>query len=330
MPQPPTVQRWQQLLPALAIAVVAAAVAVAVVLSSRSGGPHAHGSPEGSPGAPGTAPTLTAQPPTGHPSRSPGAPGPPQSSVSASGLDPCRTPRRLRVMTFNIHSARTAHGMVLDRVGAEIRAAHPDVVLLQEVDRGMRRTRHVDMPAVLGRATGLHPYFGGNVDRDGGVYGTAVLTRFPAVSTANAHLPNRPGMEQRGLLRVTMLVEGQQLTVYDTHLQQTSGAMRLTQMQAIKTIVSRTTGAVVLGGDLNANPDSPVLGLARTFLDDAWTEVGEGNGYTADERHPGHRIDYVLHNAWLTATSAEVRRSRASDHRSVVVDLDLWPNTACR
>lgn len=328
MPEPPTDQRWQQLLPALAIALVAAAVAVAVVLSSRSGAPH--GAPAGSAGTTGAVPTTTGQTPTGHPSQSPGAPGPPQSSVSASTLDPCRTPRRVRVMTFNIHSARTAHGMVLDRVAAEIRAAHPDVVLLQEVDRGLRRTKGVDMPAVLGRATGLHAYFGGNVERDGGVYGTAVLTRFPAVSTANAHLPNRPGMEQRGLLRVTMLVEGQQLTVYDTHLQQTSGAMRLTQMEAIRAIVSRTTGADVLGGDLNANPDSPVLALARTFVEDAWTEVGEGNGFTADERHPGHRIDYVLHNAWLTATSAEVRRSRASDHRSVVVDLDLWPRAGCR
>lgn len=329
MPEPRTLQRWQQLLPALAIALVAAVVAVAVVLSSRSGAPH--GSSPRSPGASGTAPTGAPQSPTGQPSRSPGAPGPPQSSVSAPTLDPCRTPRRLRVMTFNIHSARTAHGLVLDRVGAEIRAAHPDVVLLQEVDRGMRRTRDIDMPAVLGRATGLHAYFGGNVDHHGdGVYGTAVLTRFPAVSTANAHLPNHPGMEQRGLLRVTVLVEGQQLTVYDTHLQQTSGAMRLTQMEAIRTIVSRTAGAVVLGGDLNANPSSPVLGVARTFLDDAWAEVGEGDGYTADERHPGHRIDYVLHNAWLTATSAQVRRSRASDHRSVVVDLDLWPRTGCR
>ena len=48
----------------------------------------------------------------------------------------------------------------LERVAQLIRETSADVVLLQEVDKGTRRSGGVDQPAVLSRLTGLHVAFG--------------------------------------------------------------------------------------------------------------------------------------------------------------------------
>ncbi|MGK0353208.1 MAG: endonuclease/exonuclease/phosphatase family metal-dependent hydrolase, partial [Planctomycetota bacterium] len=59
-------------------------------------------------------------------------------------------------MTWNIHHARGLDGEVdIDRIAAEIRAAAPDLVALQEVDRGVRRTGGLDIPAALAERTGM-------------------------------------------------------------------------------------------------------------------------------------------------------------------------------
>ena len=58
----------------------------------------------------------------------------------------------LRVMVYNIHAGKDAAGVDnLERVAQVVRDAAADLVLLQEVDRGTRRSGGVDQPEVLAR-----------------------------------------------------------------------------------------------------------------------------------------------------------------------------------
>ncbi|HKY67745.1 MAG TPA: endonuclease/exonuclease/phosphatase family protein, partial [Acidimicrobiales bacterium] len=81
--------------------------------------------------------------------------------------------------------------------------------------------------------------------------------------------------------------------------------------------------ATVLLGDMNAGPETPEMRALTTVLVDAWAAVGAGDGHTFPARRPIARIDHVLVHGPVRPVGAEVVDTRASDHRPVVVDVDL-------
>ena len=56
---------------------------------------------------------------------------------------------------------------------------------------------------------------------------------------------------------------------------------------------------------------------------DAWAAVGDGPGHTFPALRPIARIDHVLVSADVRPEAAAVVATRASDHRPLVVDVDL-------
>ncbi|WP_435742515.1 endonuclease/exonuclease/phosphatase family protein [Nocardioides sp. SYSU DS0663] len=289
-----------------------------------TGAPTPSGLPLPSPPEPSA--TTPSAPGTGGPSDPASTPDP---TCTAVGTD------RLVVLTFNIHGGLGGGGLNLERVAQEIEAWDADVVLLQEVDRFRARSGFVDQPTWLGTRLDMNVVFGRNVvrapERQGAPrseYGTAVLTTLPVRRWDNRLLPRRPGQEQRGLLRAVVELDGRPLDVYNTHLQHTRGGIRIAQLRAIRRMVRASPHPFLLGGDLNATPDSPAMGVAYTFAEDPWPVVGEGPGLTVPPRVPRRRIDYVLHSDPLVPTSAQVFQSAISDHRAVRVAFDV-PRAGC-
>lgn len=337
--------RWRDLAPALVLAVVLVVIGAVVLFGAVGRGPRTAPSttPGGSPAPGGTlTPTPSPAPTSAAPSTGvPTTPGSPGSGRPSTGLPPlpslpslpgCLAPQSLTVMTFNIHGGvrvRSPRVFELDEIAAEIKAARPDVVLLQEIDRHRRRSHGLDVPAELGARLGMSSVFGLNVRHGSeGEYGTAVLSRYPIIRTENVPLPRPPGTQQRGLLLARLSVAGQEVDVYDTHLENTSPTARRLQIERIRDLLADDDHPVVLGGDLNAGPTSDVLGIARGFLRDSWAEVGSGAGATHGGRHHV-RIDYLLHNSWLTPQNAQVRPSSVSDHRALRVGYALWSAAGC-
>lgn len=293
--------------------------------------------PTPTPSIPSAAPPSTPVPST------PGAglPTVPPLPTLPTGPDgsltcPPAQPVSLAVLTFNIHGALGHGGLHMERIAQEIEAWRADVVLLQEVDRHRRRTRYVDQPAWFAERLGMHATYGVNVlrrppgpGRPRQEYGTAILSRFPIVSWSNSMLPNRPGLEQRGLLRATIQVGSQQVDVYNTHLQHTRGNIRILQMAAVRDLIDDVQRPMILGGDFNAPPGSPTLRIALSLLRDPWPVVGEGPGGTVPPRVPRRRIDFVLHDESFLPTAAQVLKSSISDHRAVRVVLELPQPPAC-
>lgn len=230
-----------------------------------------------------------------------------------------------RVLTLNVHSGFGPDGTFdLVRIARHLDRWRIDVALLQEVDRFRRRSRYLDMPRALARLTGMEVAFGNNVRRGPrSEYGVATLSRFPITLRRNSHLPRRPGFQQRGLLRTDLDVGGTTVSVFNTHLDHLSASMRRRQLAAIRPLVRATRHPAVLGGDLNATPDSRVLALARTFVRDAWTAAGSGPGATGPARAPRRRIDYLMYTPPLVVRRAEVMSAVISDHRGVRARLVL-------
>lgn len=236
-------------------------------------------------------------------------------------------PERLRVLTWNIHHGRGVDGEVdLERIAAVIRKVEPDLVALQEVDRGVRRTGRVDQPAELARRTGLRVVFERNIRYQGGDYGNAVLTRLPVVRWKNHPLPRVRKDEQRGVLEVEVRwpeEDGEDtLRFLATHFDsRPDDTERLASAAMLEELVEGQ-GLVILAGDVNARPGSSTYAA----LERTWQRCfdGERNTFPADA--PRRQIDDVLVRPAGRFRLVEARvipEGVASDHRPLLVVLEL-------
>lgn len=246
--------------------------------------------------------------------------------VGAVPDDDKSTPKALRVLTYNIHHGEGTDGKLdLPRIADVIKAAKPDLVALQEVDRNTTRTGKVDQAAELAKLTGLNVEFGKAIDLQGGAYGLAILSRFPLKGAKTHPLPGKEKQEARIVMQATVEPGGTPaLTFLNTHLQHDDNETREKQVAKIDELFGTTEGAFVLTGDLNAAPGSaPIKALTKN-----WTFATEPGGkglLTIPSDVPRQQIDYVLFRPAGTFKVVEVKvieEKVASDHRPVLAVLE--------
>jgi endonuclease/exonuclease/phosphatase family metal-dependent hydrolase len=104
------------------------------------------------------------------------------SMPTAEGAEP---PHQLRVLCYNVHWALGTDGKYdVPRLADVIMKTKPDLVALQEVDVGVKRSGRVHEIQELARLTGLAARFGPTQHYEGGLFGNAVLTRFPILDVS--------------------------------------------------------------------------------------------------------------------------------------------------
>ncbi|MGC4109230.1 MAG: endonuclease/exonuclease/phosphatase family protein [Nocardioides sp.] len=249
---------------------------------------------------------------------------------------PIRPPQIVQVMQFNIHAGISRFGgLGLARIAAEIRAAHPDIVSLNEVDSDTTRSDRIDESSYLAAATGMHPVYGPNLfGYDGGRFGNAILTTFPVESTRNIRLPHRRHTEPRGLLEADLRIGRQTVAFFSVHLSQghvRGEDARVRQAEAMAGVVRGTRRPVIVSGDFNSRPTDLPVRIMRQYLLDAQEQGGTGSGLTVPEADPQNRIDYILYDNHfgIVPGSTQVLPSGSSDHRSVWTELVLRPRGQC-
>lgn len=109
---------------------------------------------------------------------------------------------RIRVLTWNIHKGigGVDRRYRPERIIAVLDHYQPDIALLQEVDRNVKRSRHHHQVDHLADELD-YPYraYGPNVKVRTGVYGNATLARFPLRDVHNVDLTLKP-KKRRGAL----------------------------------------------------------------------------------------------------------------------------------
>ena len=247
--------------------------------------------------------------------------------AARGGNDAPREPVTLTVLTYNIHHAEgTDKKLDLERIANVIRATEADLVALQEVDQGTKRTGGVDQPAELARMLDMHVFYGPAMDFQGGKYGNAILSRHPIEDGATIALPYRAGgqREPRSAAAVTCrLSDDRRIVFVSTHFDHTAEPSdRLAQAEAVNRSLSDSGLPSILAGDFNCAPGSPPM----LELTSRWTLASSGDpsyGATAERRKS---IDHVLvrpKEAWRIIESRVIDEPVASDHRPVLVRLKL-------
>jgi endonuclease/exonuclease/phosphatase family metal-dependent hydrolase len=254
--------------------------------------------------------------------------------LASSGGASAQRPRpSIRVLVFNVHAGKDAGGgRNMDGVAALVRSSNADIVLLQEVDRGTRRSGNVDQLQVLEDLTKYSAVFGRSLDYDGGQYGIAALARQRIEQSATEPLPIQPpqaraggSYEPRVALTFATSTSLGALLVLNTHLDASSDEhYRVQESAHILAMLKRMAvkRLFVAGGDFNAEPGSATYEqVVSGGLKDAWRECGKGDGFTYPAVKPVKRIDYLFLARDLRCTSAEVIDTRVSDHRPLLVTL---------
>jgi endonuclease/exonuclease/phosphatase family metal-dependent hydrolase len=238
-----------------------------------------------------------------------------------------------------------------------IRDTDADVVCLQEVWVDGTRS----LATIIADELGYHGVESEPIGRAEVGFANAVLSRWPAERLADSALPGHDGTPGHRRV-VAAAVESPWGTwpIASTHLDHRfdGSATRRLQTSRLLELASLWRGdesadlPVVIGGDLNAVPDSDEIrlltgrspGVAGIVFSDVWEQRGVGPGITwrrenphsADSAWPDRRIDYVLVSwprpkptgnpirAWTVANEpVDVADEAvwASDHSAVVAEL---------
>lgn len=223
----------------------------------------------------------------------------------------------LRLATYNIHYGFDSDWVFnLEEMAETIEAAGVDVIVLQEVDAGRITSFGVDDALWLGRRLGMRIVYQPTLEKLSGI---ALLSRYPLEASDGQWLTS--DLEQTAIVYGAVKTRHDPLHVYGVWLG-LEPEERATQIaEALEYIGSQNP--IALGGDFNATPDSPVYARLRDAnLDDPFTTTEGDVALTSPAIDPTKRIDYVWLDG-LTARRAWVSDSTASDHRMVVVEVQL-------
>lgn len=249
---------------------------------------------------------------------------------------------RFRVVSYNIHRCIGVDRRFRpDRVVEILRHHDGDVVLLQEVDEGVPRSRELNLAREIAEAAG-YPYFalGHNVTLRKGRYGNATLSRFPISRERNIDL-TIGRKKRRGCQHTTLWLpdgeaspeEGRRLEVFNLHLglsareraKQVGLLVRSDELDALD-----EGQPCLVGGDFNdwrslLRPIfTEVFGFANaTDLKGRWNQVIR----TYPSFSPRGGLDRIYYRGGIRMLA--VRRCRlqlsrvASDHLPVITDFAL-------
>ena len=222
-------------------------------------------------------------------------------------------PPSLRVMAFNLHNEHAD----LARIEAYLARKRPDLVLLTELPPG----------AMAWLASLRTDYPHQALDRPVSIFDVALLSRRPIAATDfdRSVSPYLPVMTARLCAEETTEPAGC-LTVVGLHAANPLGASALRDRQlrlAAQKSAAVADGAVLLLGDLNTTPWSPIFGevLEQGGLRDS--AQGFALKGTWLNRNPlfGLPIDHALLGEGLASGSREVGPDLGSDHYPVVTDI---------
>jgi endonuclease/exonuclease/phosphatase family metal-dependent hydrolase len=239
----------------------------------------------------------------------------------------------LRVMTYNVHSCIGMDGKLApERIARVIARYAPDVVALQELDAGRARTEGMDQAHLIARYLEMDFHFHPAMHIEEERYGDAILTHLPmrlVKAGTLPGLPDKPRIEPRGALWVAIELNGIEYQVLNTHL----GLLPRERRAQAEALLGPgwlghpdCCGPVVLCGDFNALPSSPVCRQLRTRLDDAQIELKSHRPRrTFSGRFPMARIDHVFVDPAIEVLDIEVPDTElarvASDHLPLIAEL---------
>lgn len=244
------------------------------------------------------------------------------------------------LITYNIHKGigGVDRRYRPQRIVETLAKYRPDFVLLQEVADGVPRSRRDRQVDLFGEALGLrHRAFQPNVRLRRGVYGNAILSRFPLFDLGDLDLTIPLKKRRRALVaRCRLPVDGHthRLLLVNFHLGLAGFERRIQLRRFLRSDVLVHTHRhtpVIAAGDFN----DVYGGLGRRILQPSGFRPAAGKSKTFPAVLPLRPLDRIYYRGRLELVRCFAARTavarQASDHLPLVAEMRLRkPPTADR
>lgn len=240
-----------------------------------------------------------------------------------------------RIVTYNVHRCvGNDRRLNVGRIADVLAKLKPDIVALQELDVGRKRTGHVDQAHEIATRLGMTSHFHAALTVEEERYGDAILTCLPERLVQVGPLPGYDRMkalEPRGALWVEVEIDGRPVQVINTHL---GLVPREQQIQAAWLAGPawlehpQRKGPTILLGDFNATGASVVYRTLTGRLQAARNlSPRKSPTSTFPSQLPVLRIDHLFVSPEIRVTDVvapfEPLTRLASDHLPLVMDFEL-------
>jgi endonuclease/exonuclease/phosphatase family metal-dependent hydrolase len=244
---------------------------------------------------------------------------------------------KLRVATYNVHGCvGTDRQRSEARIAEVIDESSVDIVGLQELDSGRRRSAGVDQSRIIAEQLGWYAYFHPAMQRDCEHYGNAILSRYQLNMRRAVELPGSPPFfcrENRAAIEAEIETNLGKVRIINTHLglglrERVLQAQLLTSAEWRAAIGGDTP--LILLGDFNSLRGSrPYRTLNRHLRDVRELIETSGSIRTFPTRFPVVAVDHIFVNEVLEPLNVTVHRSPlariASDHFPLLAEFVLSP-----
>ena len=240
-----------------------------------------------------------------------------------------------RILTYNVHRCvGNDRRLDVDRIVDVIAELRPDIVALQELDVGRRRTNSVDQAHQIADKLKMGFRFHPAMKVEEELYGDAILTALPERLVQAGPLPGYarlPQLEPRGALWLEVELGGVWTHVINTHL----GLVPREQHHQAANLAGpswlqhpRCVGPRILLGDFNATATSVVYRTLTAQLEPA-RRLAPRKTPTATfpSPLPVLRIDHLFVSPEIEVKDVFAPYTQltriASDHLPLVMDFDI-------
>ena len=229
----------------------------------------------------------------------------------------------MKLMTYNVHSGMDAFGKLdLEGIAKTIKDIDPDICVLNEVRIGCPKCGNIDQSEFYGSETGMYSRFAKAIDLKEGVYGIALLSKYPIESFEVMKVPTvpvaerKPRFEERVIEKALINTPCGRFTVFGSHFGLTD-AEQLNATELLLSEVRKADTKVVFMGDLNMTPDNEnIKRISKTL-----TDTDPEHGFTFSSVEPFEKIDYIFVSPCIEPKKAYTVRTTASDHMPRITEI---------
>lgn len=198
--------------------------------------------------------------------------------------------KTLKIMSINMNLSTTAANF--PKMVDIAKAYNPDLLLLRQCDSKTTRANSIDRPQVIADELGMEVYMKGRSYQNG-LFGNALLSKFPIKETFGLDLTKGTDGEQRMFAMIKVEIEeGVEIYFAGTELE-TIAADRRPQVIDILRVTDELTLPLIFAGNFNEQQASP--GDALNYLSGTFSFACPvaGCAFNAPKAGPTGTYDYI-------------------------------------
>ena len=221
---------------------------------------------------------------------------------------------KITVASYNImHGALSQYDM--KTLVESIVLCGADIVGIQEVDVGAKRSGGRDIAAMMAQELGFEYRFSRSLDFQGGSYGNVILSRYP-ITDSECHMLVSGKYEQRSIGGVTVKIGDENVVFWNTHLSFENTEQRRLQIEQIRDLLPKDR-PWILTGDFNTPDFDEMRALGDISM------VNDFDHVHKTFRESGSPIDNIIYTAPWSVVRADIVDNDHSDHNLLYAVIEF-------